>query len=493
MKKKFVYLVAIVLLITLVFAFSGCNKFKWDTISGGDASADVLSNGGYVVKQGNHVYFLNGFSGTSVDNNSFGAVSKQGSMRATLADDGALVEESFKLVVPKHIYTADTKSGFAIYGKWIYYATFNYDKDRGGKPSTTNLDFMRTKIDGSVTQKIYTIGQRSYPYIFTPTRILYYASNNIYAIDFTNMREDKSIDNGAGASRYILAQGVSSYAWVYNKVYDPTKKDISEYVLYTRATSTEEHAYRYTNELVVKKVDGQDETILAKHDTYDTDYKLNIVKMVAEGNDQLTLFYTKTKVAGTAETVVGLFVNKISTVNLDFNTTQEKQLSVSEQTDIFPISYEMGALITNSDDEFVYYVDTKGDPADTFEKKIVGRSGIKVQFVEKENDFYYVYYTASSSADKLFRINLIAEEGVSANETLVLKAGRMKVDWTALDFIRYGNNFDLFFFNEDDYGYLYRANIAETDSVIDEGEFWGKYTKADLEAKEKENEEDIYY
>lgn len=488
MKKKFLALICAVLLLTVLTAtLFGCNKYEWNTISGGDPTAEVLSNGGYVVKQGNHVYFLNGFSGTSVENNEFGSVFKQGIMRATLNDDGSLVENSFELVVPKHVYSEDPNSGFAIFGEWIYYATFNYEKDRSGKPSTTNLDFMRTKIDGSVTQKIYTLGARNYPFIFTPTRILYYNKNVIYAIDFTQMKSDKSSDKGANVYRTELASGVTSYTWTYGKNYSAQNTYAAEYVAYTIETTVEAQNFRYTNELILVKADGTNKTILAKFDTYTTDYKLKLLNMIVE-NDSLTLYYTKTKMVGSTETVVGVFMNKVAVSDLIFNVADEKQLTVVDQSSIIPISYEKGALVTNASDSNVYYLNGTVGTSETYSKKIIGRSAVKVQYVGKDGDFWYVYYTEQADASKLYRINLIENEGVSANETVVLSAGKMKIDWNALDFVITANRIDLFFFNIDDYNYLYRTNIAGATSVIDKGELFGVFTEADTEAKKKAEE-----
>ena len=61
-KKLFVSIIAVVALVA-VFAtlFVGCNPLKWESVGGGEPNADVESNGGYFVKQGKYVYFINGY------------------------------------------------------------------------------------------------------------------------------------------------------------------------------------------------------------------------------------------------------------------------------------------------------------------------------------------------------------------------------------------------------------------------------------------------
>jgi hypothetical protein len=485
MKKRVLTIaVCFLALIILASALSACNKFEWNYISGGDPTADVVSNGGYAVKQGNHVYFINGFSGTDSDN-VFGSVFKQGIMRATLNADGTLVENSFELVVPKFIYSADASSGFAIFGEWIYYATINKDKDKSGKASTTNLDFMRTKIDGTVTQKIYTLAERNYPYLFTPTRILYYNANIIYAIDFTGMRGDKSTDK-AGGVRTELVRGVTSYAWNYDASYSPSQgASFSDYVIYTSATTDESQAYRYANELNVIKTDGTGKKLLVNYETYSTDYQLKILKSVLEGDEYLTIYYSKTKLMGEETVDEGVFMNRISVSEMTFAVAGEKHLTLNAQTNIIPIDYETGALVVDSGDSFVYYLNGTAGTSDTYAQKVIGKSNVKVHFVEKVGGAWYVYYSDSSSATALYRINLIENQGTSQNEAAVLQKGKYKLDWTALDLIKSGDRLDFYFFNTDDYGYVHRVNIAAFDgsNPLVETELFGVMTEEDAAAK----------
>ena len=86
---------------------------------------------------------------------------KQSIVRSELNEDGSVNNATTKVVVPKIIYNSSAKGGFAIFGEWIYYATPNNDRDKNGTASTTDTDFMRTKIDASVTQRLGKINTRS--------------------------------------------------------------------------------------------------------------------------------------------------------------------------------------------------------------------------------------------------------------------------------------------------------------------------------------------
>ena len=172
-RNKVIALIALVIVLAVAAAvLAACNVYEWDGIGMGDSAADVMSNGGYYVEQGNYVYFINGYVG-SVDSNEWGSAFKQSIMRAEKNEDGTINNDTAKVVVPLSIYNSYADGGFAVYGDWIYYATPNTSKDSSGTASTTHTDFMRTRTDGAVTQRIGTVASRSSQYLFTPTRILY--------------------------------------------------------------------------------------------------------------------------------------------------------------------------------------------------------------------------------------------------------------------------------------------------------------------------------
>ena len=101
MKKKLFLVVTVFALVAiLATCLVACNKgFKWHSVGGGDATAEVKSNGGYVVKQGNYLYFINGYVGLD-ENNDFGTPVKQSIVRVEIKN-GVPDTSTAVVVVPK--------------------------------------------------------------------------------------------------------------------------------------------------------------------------------------------------------------------------------------------------------------------------------------------------------------------------------------------------------------------------------------------------------
>ena len=160
-----------------------------------DTSYAVTSNGGSAVKYGNYVYFINGSRGYEDDNgtaNKFGSVVKGGLYRAELinangGDDESKGYKDFipavndetglalasteklnyklekehvvnnQLLVPKTIGTSGySDGGIYIFDNYVYYATPANSKDKSGAIMDDYTLFLRTKLDGSYTEEIYT-------------------------------------------------------------------------------------------------------------------------------------------------------------------------------------------------------------------------------------------------------------------------------------------------------------------------------------------------
>ena len=69
MKRKLISLIAVLALVVVVATcLVACNPYKFGPIGGGDPTGEVVSNGGYAVRQGRYVYYINGYTGTDADN-----------------------------------------------------------------------------------------------------------------------------------------------------------------------------------------------------------------------------------------------------------------------------------------------------------------------------------------------------------------------------------------------------------------------------------------
>lgn len=441
-KKLFSVFAAVLVLVLCIAALVACNPYKADSIGSGDSSAAVESNGGYVVKQGKFVYFINGYVGESADN-TWGAATKQGIVRAEIKD-GKVDPKSAKLVVPKSVYNSSNVGGIAIHGEWIYYTSVNTDKDKSGTASTVNTDFMRTKTDGSVTQRIGTIGTRSAKYIFTKSRVLYYTNNTISFIDFSKMN-DKATDKGNGAVKGTLAENVENVVWDY----------ATDSIFYVQ-TAPSEDSYKNYNNLCTIKADGSGQKVLATQSTFVQEgkdavddqlnvFKYSLVSMYVEEDGDCTLYYTKSHTLNSSSVSDGLFMAKAS----DVKGTQ-KLLNTIASTTLVPLGYEEGALAYNSDSVYCWYNgDEKENPVQVTSKSQTIWKVDKAQGV--------VYYTASSSAKSISKISY---REAKDNATVVMEEG-IKTDWLVLDFV--GNDF--YFFASDDENYMHTINLSTFDKT----------------------------
>ena len=201
MMKKLI--VVLTFIMAILFAFTGCavDNYTPVSISGKqDTSYAVTSNGGSAVKYGNYVYFINGSRGYADDNgtaNKFGEVVKGGLYRAELinnTENGGVREDYYadgvkefvpyvddetglalnsteklsykrqtehvvnnQLLVPKTIGTSGySDGGIYIFDDYVYYATPANTKDKNGNIMDDYTLFLRTKLDGSKTEEIYT-------------------------------------------------------------------------------------------------------------------------------------------------------------------------------------------------------------------------------------------------------------------------------------------------------------------------------------------------
>ena len=442
MKKKLILIFAVIALVAvLTTCFVACNKgYKWHSVGGGDATAAVESNGGYVVKQGNYLYMINGFAGSDEDN-TFGKPVKQSIVRVELNADGTPNNDTAVVVVPKSIYNSSTKNGgFAIFGDWIYYVTNNYDKDKNGNESTTDSDFMRTKIDGSATQLIATIGSRSVEYLFTESRVWYFSSNVLYYVDFSGMKNKGDITNGKGAVKGQLSDTISSV--VLN--YDASK------IYFTRSASSDS-SMTY-NELCSIDKNGANLKVLATLDTYlargekaienqQKVFTFSLLGVKAEADGADTLYYTKSYKLNETKNA-GLFMNKVAG---EFKVADEKHLTTNSVTTLYPLGYSEGALAYDAQSVYCWYSgDNAGDPLQVTD-------GSKTVWFVRDG---YAYYTAASSPTTLYKIAY----KVAENTSIILEEG-MKADWLPLDGA--GDNF--YFFASNDNNYIHYINYLTFD------------------------------
>lgn len=490
-KKRAITILALVLVLAVaVTVLAACDVYKQDSIGGGDGTANVVSNGGYVVKQGSYIYFINGYVG-SVTSNEWGSAFKQSIMRAELNEDGSVKADSAKVLVPLSIYNQYAAGGIAVYGNWVYYATPNTDEDKTGTASTTYTDFMRTSTDGSVTQRIGTVASRSSEYLFTPTRILYTTDGTtVNYFDFSGMGSE-STDDGKGAKAGTLIQNAGSILWGYDADRAANAgAQVSDYVFYTR-TLTGDDSYRHYNELCAIRYDGTDNRVLATYDSwfnegdtiennYDKVFTFALKDLYYESDDEVVLYYTKSIYEDGSSAEVGFYSNTFSLKN-GFSVKNEKKLTETAPTAFFPLG-SGGILATKSSNVYLISAEgaENGDPYSDSALVIGAGRGAEICAVENG----YVYYI-DGDGDSLYRINLVKGQGEAHNEQAVVSGG-VKSDWLDLEFME-GR---FYYFDTEDYNYLHGVSLSGADGKF-ESAMIGVMTQEDLDAKaEAEKEEE---
>ncbi|MCL2234324.1 MAG: hypothetical protein FWC11_03630 [Firmicutes bacterium] len=152
-------------------------------------------------------------------------------------------------IVPKAIgtvggNTATGHGGIFIFGEWIYYATPSITRDTAGRMQDNRVDFMRTRIDGSQTQLIYsTTGPANQsPYAF------YRIGNAVYMVVFYTPADETSgrivsvrMEDGRRRPNnpYMIADGVTGVIFPRVEFYDSVnhyhyQNTLEHFIFFTR-------------------------------------------------------------------------------------------------------------------------------------------------------------------------------------------------------------------------------------------------------------------
>lgn len=287
MKKKIISLILtfVLLLPILASILAGCESFKAEKVEGvPDKKYAVTSNGGLAVQWGNYIYFINGYKDIKDEdgkNNVWGEVVRGGIYRAELIDgndtavsdyygsyltydntegnnfndndenyigfktqtktykddDGVeqTIDEISAVPIAKKLVTNSdyVLGGLYIIDDYIYYTTPNIEKDKKGNIQYNLVDFYRTKVDGTGTQRLYTSKDADNK----PSFGYYKYNNNVYLV-VKEGTELKSIEIKGKKIRNaeVIAQDIESVIFPQKEVYYPgISQDMAEdYIYYTR-------------------------------------------------------------------------------------------------------------------------------------------------------------------------------------------------------------------------------------------------------------------
>ncbi len=169
--KKFLSLILIIL---TVFSFTGCKK----ALEGGEPGAEVISNGGIVLKQGQWIYYING--------------SMPGLAKDALADtERAKIYRMKEDGTQKKAVTDKKAYNMYVYKDKIFYTS----------PTHDDLVVYSININGKNNKKIKTIGNGDYVLFGKNSMVIEY-QDKLYYYDYETLKE-KSFDTGAVDNAYI--------------------------------------------------------------------------------------------------------------------------------------------------------------------------------------------------------------------------------------------------------------------------------------------------
>lgn len=478
-------LIPLIIIIALVFVLMvGCESFSYGPIEGGDGDALVTGNGGLAVKQGDYLYFINGYTNYDPEDpktNYFGNVLKGAIMRGVLTEDGEL--QNIDVVVPKKIFSSSVNTGIYVYGEWIYYVSPSTGTDNKGNVITDFIDFYRTSIDGTKTENITRIKGNNTKFKFTQDALIYYLDNELVSIDLTTSKFKES----------VIDEEVTAIIFPDKPVYDPANpKSQADYVFYTKASESD---IDYNNVVYTVNADGSNKKIIIDKNTYtnnpDNINDIFTIKLLDSTftDNKLTLYYTKTTVASVANTAKGVFGHQFDSLDINFNLDNEVQYSITNPTSIYPISYDEGVFLINSEQ------DSSGNSTST-EVTLVApmadddivpnsrvydfKSGVKILGIEEINGKDYIIYYL----DNKIQIFPVDE---SENASIIMSAA-IKTDWAKPVFI---DNY-MFYILDDEFKYTHMVvlnsfDVTDEDALINE--MIGEMTQEDIDAKEEAEEE----
>ena len=209
--KKIITGVLAVTCLTSAFAFTGCggDNYTASPLSGYEETknAPVESNGGFAVKKGNWIYFINGTQYYTASNE-YGDAVRGSLMRISESNFNAGKYTEAEIVGPQLFVAQDYDAGLFIYGDYVYYATPTTDKDiETGEQDRTSIDFKRAKLDGSETMKGYYFrlqnNTSNYRYVADSNGVVYC----LYEEDTTL----KSYNTQTGTTTTLVKGATSSF------------------------------------------------------------------------------------------------------------------------------------------------------------------------------------------------------------------------------------------------------------------------------------------
>ena len=449
MKKNILFIALALVVVLAAVALVGCSEsYKGNSLP--TEKGEVADNGGMAVVYGKYLYFVNGYAGVSADN-TYGNVVKGAICRIEL--ENGLPKGEAKVVASKNVYGTDTTyGGIYVAGDYVYYASTNTDLDSTGSPKTSSGVLMRTKLDGSYTERITTFSDHSFVFTVVGNKLTYIRNNTIYAVDLNNGFATTTVESGL-LSGYLVTED-----YVYFTQYKDG--DSSNYIV---------KAYPLAGGAVVSLIDNTKltEGVL---------YTFSLLSAIDEGNNKVKLFYSKTD-NGVNTPEVGIYAYEFDKASFAFDKSNEVRFThnATSTTNLaYTKFYKAGP----------YYYGFASTKLDMFnadgtrveEGSVNIGSSFTVSEIEEKDNAVYLWYLASNV---LYRLQVMSEEnGVyTPVEESTKKMFSASYDSTYLTFDRVGDVICYFNSSISNNAYYYVLDAEAEDTAA--GKILGIITQAD--------------
>ena len=262
--QKFIAIAAAAVMSAGVLSFAACGADEFKTSM--PQAGDPVSNGGFVVEQGEYYYFINGIESYTSDNTYGNPV--KGALYRIKKDDVKNKTNSAERVIPSLMVAGTYDAGLYIYGDRVYYTTPNDVPDTiSGETDTSYMFFKSAKLDGSDIKSYFTLDSNTVPYrivsVDGTVYILYVKNNDIFSY---NTAKDEETKLAGSVSAYVFNKSDPTDPTAYYTMAvnddpdtDKTPKTFNyNQVYYVRADATEEpYDYHWDMDYIDEELDGE--------------------------------------------------------------------------------------------------------------------------------------------------------------------------------------------------------------------------------------------
>lgn len=509
--------IAVLALLMVLAIFTGCGRdYSSKPLDGYTSAGEVESNGGFVVKKGEWIYFING-SENYTAKNTYGKVTKGALMRIKESDLSAGNFSKTDVVVPLLMVAQDFTSGIYIYGDYVYYATPTSTKNKDGQVENSYIDFKRSKLDGSSTMRDYYFRMSDNTTVYRYVEV----DDTVYCLYIDSANTEIHSYNTKTGKDTVLVAGYESYVLDNKDIANPTvyyTMPVEKKIGYKEG-STNRETYKQVYSVRADAVKPYHEIDLSKDYTDKDSGKVmeytNLGKIVFDGisaNDTPTVFnhdFDKAEAPGVgsvytlikyengglyytrSDTTAGSSVgdggalyyieegdvnandwNSVSGNRSDKNIQLAANTNSAGNTALFYIQGNAHYYIYVKDSAIVRVKVGTADNAFVEEEVSIARNVSSPTLLYLQENYLY-YSTAGTNGNALNRVVFNADSGdynAMENENEINPVQYLDVDYNSTWYKPEIVAGYLFFSNAETYGYnyVYAMKNPETDAGLED-------------------------